>query len=96
MVFRGHVIDSEYYEKVRRLSETLPANISVSFASYEKAASSADVYRHVDGLLLLSQYEGFGLPPMEAQGLGVPVVVSDIPVFRETLGPAPLSCRPLT
>ena len=32
--------------------------------------------------------EGFGLPPLEAMATGVPVVCSDIPVFREVYGDA--------
>ncbi|HEY5460485.1 MAG TPA: glycosyltransferase family 1 protein, partial [Deferrimonas sp.] len=32
--------------------------------------------------------EGFGLPPLEAMAFGVPVVCSDIPVFREVYGDA--------
>jgi alpha-1,3-rhamnosyl/mannosyltransferase len=32
--------------------------------------------------------EGFGLPPLEAMAAGVPVVCSDIPVFREVYGEA--------
>lgn len=32
--------------------------------------------------------EGFGLPPLEAMAAGVPVICSDIPVFREVYGDA--------
>ncbi len=42
-----------------------------------------------DGALALvmpSRLEGFGLPPLEAALRGTPSIVSDLPVFRETLG----------
>lgn len=39
------------------------------------------------GLISSSREEGFGLPPLEALALGVPVVLSDIPVYREVYGP---------
>ena len=38
------------------------------------------------GLLFPTLAEGFGLPPLEAAGLGVPLIVNDLPVLRETLG----------
>lgn len=39
-------------------------------------------------LVTASRDEGFGLPVVEAQALGTPVLVSDIPIFREIGGPA--------
>ncbi|MGH2795248.1 MAG: glycosyltransferase family 4 protein [Actinomycetota bacterium] len=36
------------------------------------------------GLAFPSRYEGFGLPPVEALACGVPALVSDIPVLRES------------
>ncbi len=35
-----------------------------------------------------SRYEGFGLPPLEAMACGAPVVASQIPPLRDTLGEA--------
>jgi len=43
----------------------------------------------------MSLYEGFGLPPLEAMACGTPVLVSDIPVFREILSDAALYADPL-
>ena len=45
-------------------------------------------------LACVSREEGFGFTPLEAAAAGVPVVVSDIPVFRETLGHAALMVPP--
>lgn len=36
--------------------------------------------------ILPSLYEGFGIPPLEALSFGCPVLLSDIPVFREIYG----------
>jgi glycosyltransferase involved in cell wall biosynthesis len=42
------------------------------------------------GLLFPSLAEGFGLPPVEAASLGVPVIASDLSVTREVLGDYPV------
>lgn len=41
-------------------------------------------------LLFPSHAEGFGLPPVEAAALGIPVLSSDLPVIREVLGDIPV------
>jgi glycosyltransferase involved in cell wall biosynthesis len=56
-------------------------------------ASDADLHRIMvaaDAVILASSVEGFGLPLVEALGLGIPVIASDIPVFREIAGDAAL------
>jgi len=42
-------------------------------------------------LIQPSLYEGFGLPPLEALWLTTPVIMSDIPVFREIYGELPVT-----
>jgi len=52
-------------------------------------ASDSDVdwlYRHSDALIMASEAEGFGLPIVEARQRALPVICSDIPVFREIAG----------
>ena len=47
-----------------------------------------EVLRGATALVSASRDEGFGIPLVEAMSLGTPVVVSDIPVFREVAGAA--------
>jgi alpha-1,2-rhamnosyltransferase len=49
-------------------------------------ASDSDLdyaYRNASALVIASEIEGFGLPVVEAFQRGLPVLCSDIPVFRE-------------
>jgi glycosyltransferase involved in cell wall biosynthesis len=52
----------------------------------------AAVYRRAALVLLTSEYEGFGLPIVEALACGTPVVASDLPVCREVGGTAAEYC----
>lgn len=47
----------------------------------------AQAYRSAGVFAFLSEYEGFGLTPLEAMRHGVPAVVLDTPVAREVYGP---------
>ena len=46
-------------------------------------AELAFLYSKAAGLVFPSFVEGFGLPLIEALARGVPVLASDIPIFRE-------------
>ncbi|WP_102225865.1 glycosyltransferase [Acidimangrovimonas sediminis] len=46
------------------------------------------------GLLFPSLAEGYGLPPVEAAALGVPVLCGDLAIYRETLGDYPVYADP--
>lgn len=52
------------------------------------------LYAGATALVMPSWLEGFGLPPLEAAARGIPSIVSDLPVFAETLGDAALRIPP--
>jgi glycosyltransferase involved in cell wall biosynthesis len=54
----------------------------------------AALYAGALALVAPSWLEGFGLPPVEAAAHGTPSVLSDIPVFAETLGDGALRVPP--
>ncbi|MGU3469229.1 glycosyltransferase [Methylobacterium sp. C33D] len=59
---------------------------------HEEALGS--LYRNANALLFLSRSEGFGLPIAEAICSGIPVVATDIEVFREVGGDLALYVDP--
>ena len=52
------------------------------------------LYTHACAVVFPSLAEGLGLPPVQAAACGVPVVVSDLPVLRETVGEMAVFARP--
>ena len=46
------------------------------------------LYARASVFVFLSEYEGFGLTPLEALSAGVPIVVLDTPIAREVYGDA--------
>jgi glycosyltransferase involved in cell wall biosynthesis len=80
----------QYVEELLALREGLGLQDHVSFLGLEEAQVSdalmIELYRWVDGLLLTSAQEGFGLPLIEAGLLRVPIFCGDIPVLREVGG----------
>lgn len=78
--------DQALFERLNRLSPGGPVR---ELSGLEDAAIAPLLVRS-RGLLCPSRAEGFGLPPLEAAALGVPVIVNDLPIYRETLGKVPV------
>jgi glycosyltransferase involved in cell wall biosynthesis len=70
------------------IAEGLQEQIAIQ--SYVPDAVLAGLYRRARAFAFLSEYEGFGHPPLEALQAGVPSVLLDTPVAREVCGDAAL------
>lgn len=67
-----------------------PADVRdrVQLRSYVDEPTLRDLYARARVFVFLSEYEGFGLTPLEAMAHGVPPLVLDTGVAREVYGPA--------
>ncbi|MSP02547.1 MAG: glycosyltransferase, partial [Acetobacteraceae bacterium] len=52
------------------------------------------LYRHALAVLYPTLYEGFGVPALNAQAVGTPVVFSDVSSLRELVGPTSIALDP--
>ena len=75
-------------EDLRGIAETCGVASRVTFLSYVDDGELAGLYRRAAVFAWLSEYEGFGLPPLEALAAGAPIVAGDTPVAREIYGDA--------
>ena len=66
----------------------------VHFTGHVPQAELEEVLRGASLLAYPSRAEGFGLPPLEAMSVCVPVVAADTPVAREVYGEAALYAPP--
>jgi glycosyltransferase involved in cell wall biosynthesis len=66
----------------------------INLRSYVDEVTLARLYREASVFVFLSEYEGFGLTPLEALAQGVPPVVLDTPIARETCGGAAIYVSP--
>lgn len=66
----------------------IPEEILANSVGYVPDEELASLYENATLFVYPSLYEGFGIPPLEAMSLGCPVILSDIPVFREIFGDA--------
>lgn len=67
---------------------------SARFLGFVSEAELADHYAAADVALALSEYEGFGLPALEALARGVPLVLTDRPAPSELFSEAALLVAP--
>ena len=73
-----------------RLAAASGAGDRIAIRSYVEDTVLAALYSRARAFAFLSEYEGFGLTPLEALAAGVPIVVLDTPIAREIYGDAAL------
>jgi glycosyltransferase involved in cell wall biosynthesis len=83
----------QYVESLKGLASALELGDRVEFLTGLAATELLSLYQNCSALVYPSLMEGFGLPPLEAMACGRPVIVSDIPLFRELYGETPIFVR---
>jgi glycosyltransferase involved in cell wall biosynthesis len=68
--------------------QSLDAQRRISIRSYVDDDTLTALYASAAVFVFPSEYEGFGLTPLEALAAGVPPIVLDTPVASEVYGPA--------
>ena len=76
------------HQDIEALCRASGAGHRIRVRSYVEDAELAEAFRTASAFAFLSEYEGFGLPPLEALARGVPPVLLDTPVAREVCGRA--------
>ena len=97
LVLVGDMDDDSYLSAaagVRRRIAAHGLEDSVRLPGFVSDETLACLYAGARAAVLPSLAEGFGLPAVEAAACGAPVVLSDLPAHRETLGSAGLFFPP--
>ncbi len=78
--------DEEHLQQIK--------NNRIVFTGYLKDQELTNLYTHAIAFCYPSLYEGFGLPPLEAQACDCPVLVSNRTSLPEIFGSSALYCDP--
>lgn len=81
-------------EEILEAIESMDLSKDVRMIGYVQDNELPLFYSNAELFVYPSLYEGFGMPPVEAMSCGAPVMVSDIPVFREILQDAAAYVNP--
>ena len=76
------------HQDLAAMCSALDITSAVDLRAYIDDRALAELYRRARVFAFLSEYEGFGLTPLEALASGIPLVVLDTPIAREVCGSA--------
>jgi glycosyltransferase involved in cell wall biosynthesis len=82
------------YREPERICAQLGLEIAVRFIDHLPDTDLPALYQSASAFALLSYYEGFGLPVLEAMASGVPVVVANTTSLPEIAGQAGMKVPP--
>lgn len=83
------------YQEVFLEVEKLNLERNIIFTDFIMDEDLEVLYKNSKLFVTVSLYEGFGFPPLEAMIRKVPVLVSEIDVFKETCKEAVFYCNPI-
>jgi glycosyltransferase involved in cell wall biosynthesis len=73
----GFVEDSNYYNSLLKISESLPSNITVEFIGQQKFSKITDYLKSAHIFISTSNNENFGHSIVESLATGLPVLISE-------------------
>jgi glycosyltransferase involved in cell wall biosynthesis len=85
---------SHPFEDLEALARALGCESSVRISGFVADDEVARHYAAADAAVFLSEYEGFGLPALEAMARGVPTVIADRPSQNELFAAGTLVVEP--
>ncbi len=91
---RAHTGNSVIYPPVEPLIRELGISDRVRLIGFVSEEEKRDLYRSASVFAFASEYEGFGLNPLEAMACGAPVICSNRSSLPEVVGDAGLSIDP--
>lgn len=81
-----HLVSKIDTDRRKELTKLIPEGASVVFHNGLDEAAYQTLVGGAFAMATGSRAEGFGLPIIEAMAMGVPAVVSDLPIFHEVAG----------
>ena len=73
----GFVEDSDYYNSLLKISESLPSNITVEFIGQQKFSMVIDYIKSAHVFISTSKNENFGHTIVESLATGLPILISE-------------------
>lgn len=82
------------FDEIFKVVSDLKLEKQIIFTDFINETEKWVLYKNALALVIPSLYEGFGIPAIEAQECGLPVIASDIPVYQEILGDSAILVNP--